>query len=139
MPKRDIYHESVRVALEKEGWQITHDPLNLAIEDTPLLADLGAEAVFVIERLGEQIAVEIKTFGGQSLVTNLHEAVGQYGVYKVALAELYPNWKIYLAVPEPVYNTFFQRRLVQMVLKSQQINIIVYNIQTQTIALWITH
>lgn len=110
MPKRDVYHQCVRIALEKDGWEITDDPLNLSIEDTPLLADLAAEAVFVAERKGEQIAVEIKTFAGQSLVTNLHEAVGQYGVYKVALAELYPTWTMYLAVPEPVYNNFFQRR-----------------------------
>lgn len=139
MPRRDVYHQCVRTALEKDGWEITDDPLNLSIEDTPLLADLGAEAVFVAERKGEQIAVEIKTFAGQSLVTNLHEAVGQYGVYTVALAELYPTWKMYLAVPEQVYNNFFQRRLVQLVIKNYKINIIVYNTDFQTITTWIIH
>ncbi len=27
MPARDIYHDTVRNALEKDGWTITHDPV----------------------------------------------------------------------------------------------------------------
>jgi XisH protein len=26
MPARDYYHEVVRLALQKDGWTITHDP-----------------------------------------------------------------------------------------------------------------
>ncbi len=26
MPARDVFHNTVRVALEKDGWTITHDP-----------------------------------------------------------------------------------------------------------------
>jgi hypothetical protein len=26
MPARDYYHEVVRIALQKDGWRITHDP-----------------------------------------------------------------------------------------------------------------
>jgi hypothetical protein len=81
MPRKDIYHDTVKIALEKDGWVIIKENLNLSVDDTPLYADLGAEAVFVAERKGEKAAFEIKTFGGQSFVTNLHEAVGQYGVY----------------------------------------------------------
>ncbi|WP_375341232.1 element excision factor XisH family protein [Plectonema radiosum] len=29
MPAKDIFHEVVKSALEKEGWRITHDPLFL--------------------------------------------------------------------------------------------------------------
>jgi hypothetical protein len=29
MPARDIYHATVKQALIKEGWEITHDPLKL--------------------------------------------------------------------------------------------------------------
>lgn len=31
MPAKDIYHDCVRNALIKNGWTITHDPLNLKI------------------------------------------------------------------------------------------------------------
>jgi hypothetical protein len=77
MPRKDIYHDVFKKALEKDGWVILKENLNLSVDDTPLYTDLGAEAVFVAERQGEKAAFEIKTFGGQSFVTNLHEAVGQ--------------------------------------------------------------
>ncbi len=31
MPAKDIYHDVVRTALEKDGWAITADPLTLKI------------------------------------------------------------------------------------------------------------
>jgi hypothetical protein len=31
MPAKDIYHETVKAALIKDGWTITDDPLNLKI------------------------------------------------------------------------------------------------------------
>lgn len=30
---RDLIHESVRIALEKDGWTITHDPFTLETGD----------------------------------------------------------------------------------------------------------
>lgn len=137
MPRKDIYHDCVKIALEKEGWLITHDPLNLTVDDTPLFADLGAEAMFVAERQGEKIAVEIKTFGGQSLVQNLHEALGKYNVYKTALSILYPDWNIYLAVPTNIYDNFFQRIFIQKVLKDYNVKLIVYNHESEIIESWI--
>ncbi len=29
MPAKDIYHDTVKKALIKDGWKITHDPLKL--------------------------------------------------------------------------------------------------------------
>ena len=36
MPRRDEFHYAVTAALEKEGWKITHDHLDLSVEDTSL-------------------------------------------------------------------------------------------------------
>ncbi len=33
MSAKDIFHESVRIAIEKDGWNITHDPLYLKVKD----------------------------------------------------------------------------------------------------------
>jgi len=41
MPARDVFHNTVRVALEKDGWAITHDPLFIIIEDFPALRCLA--------------------------------------------------------------------------------------------------
>jgi hypothetical protein len=137
MPRKDIYHDVFKKALEKDGWVILKENLNLSVDDTPLYADLGAEAVFVAERQGEKAAFEIKTFGGQSFVTNLHEAVGQYSVYKSALEILFPTWKLYLAVPEPTYHAYFLKPFIQKVMKDHRIEIVVYNIENESIALWV--
>jgi len=43
MPAKDIFHAVVRLALEKEEWTITHDPLYLKVDEDKLYVDLGAE------------------------------------------------------------------------------------------------
>jgi len=57
MPAKDIYHNTVRTALEKDGWTITNDPLTLEICDRSLFVDLGAEKILAAEKQGRKIAV----------------------------------------------------------------------------------
>jgi hypothetical protein len=45
VPARDVFHDHVRLALERDGWAITHDPLRLSVRRQPLYVDLGAERV----------------------------------------------------------------------------------------------
>ncbi|MDZ8257814.1 MAG: element excision factor XisH family protein [Nostoc sp. ChiQUE01b] len=44
MPAKDIYHNSVRNALEKESWHITNDPFILRWGTRDLYIDLGAQS-----------------------------------------------------------------------------------------------
>src|SRR4051794_39775287 len=100
MSARNIYHGAVVRALTADGWTITHDPLTLSFGGRDLFVDLGAERTAVAaERGGRQIAVEIQSFLGRSVVHDLHEAVGQYGVYRLVLSETEPDRVPYLAVP----------------------------------------
>ncbi len=57
---RDKYHQAVKIALEKEGWKVTDDPLKLEFEEVRIQIDLGAERFIAAERKNEKIAVEIK-------------------------------------------------------------------------------
>jgi len=50
MSARDIFHDAVKIALEKEGWIITHDPLSLEFGLGSLYVDLGAERIITAER-----------------------------------------------------------------------------------------
>ena len=59
---KDIFHDAVKTALVKEGWQITHDPYAFELGEVSFRIDLGAERVIAAERGDEKIAVEIKTF-----------------------------------------------------------------------------
>lgn len=49
---RDAYHQAVRIAIEKDGWQITHDPLELKFGNIGFEVDLAAQEVIAAERTG---------------------------------------------------------------------------------------
>ncbi len=137
MPRKDIYHESVRIALEKDGWTVTDDPLQIAIDETTIFIDLSVEPTYFAEREGEQIAIEIKSFRLQSSITSMYEALGKYCIYRTALRLDQSPFKLYLAVPEPTFDTFFQRRLIQEAINEYQVNLIIYNFESNTIVRWI--
>ncbi len=50
MPAKDLYHDTVKTALIKDGWTITNDPLTLNIEDRNLFIDFGAEKLLIAQR-----------------------------------------------------------------------------------------
>ncbi|MEG3930685.1 MULTISPECIES: element excision factor XisH family protein [unclassified Microcoleus] len=48
MPAKDRFHEAVKVALQKDGWTITDDPLTIPIERlSNLYIDFGAEKLLI--------------------------------------------------------------------------------------------
>ena len=59
MPAKDIFHNAVKHALEKDGWLITDDPIYLDFGGVEIYIDLGAEKIIAAEREGEKIAVEV--------------------------------------------------------------------------------
>lgn len=137
MARKDVYHDIVKRALEKESWKITADPLDLSVGGVELLADLGAEKVIAAEKNSEKIAVEIKSFIGQSPVSEFHKALGQYENYRLSLEELDADRHIWLAVSTTIWESFFQRDFIQKVLKKQKINVIVFEVEDEKIISWI--
>jgi hypothetical protein len=78
MPAKDLYHDTVKTALEKDGWTVTDDPLRLKIGTRNAAIDLGAEKLIAAERGSEKIAVEVKSFIGASLLNDLEKAWGSF-------------------------------------------------------------
>ncbi|BAY79765.1 fdxN element excision controlling factor protein (plasmid) [Nostoc linckia NIES-25] len=62
MSAKDVFHEVVKIALQKDGWQITHDPLLFNVGGVKMSIDLAAEKLIAAERENEKIAVEVKSF-----------------------------------------------------------------------------
>ncbi|MEH2457106.1 XisH family protein [Nostoc sp.] len=133
---KDRFHDAVRMALEKEGWSITADPYDISVGDVDFEIDLAAE-MLAAERAGEKIAVEIKSFIGRSSVSEFHTALGQFINYQFALEELEPERKLYLAVPESIHNSFFQRRFIRSVISRTQIRLLVYDEKQEVIVQWL--
>jgi XisH protein len=134
---KDLFHDAVRNALEKEGWTITDDPMSFKVGAIKFGIDLAAEKVLVAEKENEKIAVEIKTFSRQSPLNAFHEALGQYENYLIALDVYEPERILFLAIPINTYKTFFQKPFIQMVLQRKKIRLIIYNPSNETIASWI--
>lgn len=137
MSRKDTFHNIVRRALEKDGWTITHDPLLLRYELGNLYIDLGAEKVFAAEREGQKIAVEVKSFLQNSTISEFYSALGQFISYRILLAEQYPEYILYLAVPLDTYTSFFAIQLAQGIINSQQLKLIVYKPQQEVIDRWL--
>ena len=134
---RDTFHDAVRRALEKEGWQVTDDPLRLTYKGANLEIDLGAERVIAAQRNGERIAVEVKTFAvSRSALNEFHSALGQYINYRRALKSLQPDRKLFLAVPQDAFETFFQLPFTQEAIIADQVLLIVYEPNTEVILTW---
>lgn len=136
MPAKDIFHDVVKSALEKEGWNITDDPLFLRFGGLELFIDLGAERIIAAQKGEEKIAVEIKSFVGNSATTEFSTALGQFLKYQVALQEEQPGRILYLAVPQDTYRSFFNLELPRILVERYQINLIVYDPEEKVIVTW---
>lgn len=137
MPKLDIIHNAVKNALIKDGWLVTDDPYIIQYRRTVLYADLGAERPIAVERNGQKLVVEVKSFVGASKIQDLKEALGQYDIYRYLLEEIAPDRKLYVAVNKVAYNTFFTQDVTQLILNKHQLPIIVVDIEMEEILRWI--
>ena len=137
MSAKDIFHNTVRSALEKDGWTITEDPLFLQpSQRVKMKIDLGAEKLLSAFKGNRRIAVEVKSFVGLSTISEFHTAVGQFLNYRIALEKLEPERVLYLAVPADVYRNFFTDSFVEEVIERLQIKLLVFVVEKQEIALW---
>ena len=136
MPAKDIFHNAVRNALEKEGWIITNDPLFLRFGGVDMYVDLAAEQLMSAEKNGEKIAVEIKSFIGVSATTEFSTALGQFLKYQLALEEREPDRLLYLAIPIDVDRGFFSLELPRRLIDKYRVNLIVYEPEEENIVRW---
>jgi hypothetical protein len=139
MPRRDVYHYQTKRALEKDGWIITHDPLHIVWEEKPYAVDLGAERIIAAERGNEKLAIEIKSFIGQSFSFDFYEALGQFDSYFFALAEIEPERVTILAISSIAFDKFFTKKHVARLLELKNIPVVVVDVENEIITQWIRY
>ena len=138
MSAKDVFHQVVKKALQKDGWQITHDPLSISVGGVNLSIDLAAEKLIAAEKEGEKIAVEIKSFlERSSAISEFHTALGQFINYRGALKRRQPDRVLYLAVPLTTYKTFFNLDFPRDMIEENQVKMIIYDVEHEVIAEWI--
>jgi hypothetical protein len=134
---KDLFHDAVKVALQKDGWEITHDPYKLSGFATIFQIDIGAERLIAAQRDKELIAVEVKSFISSSSVYDFHLALGQYLNYSRGMRRADPERTLFLAVPESAYLGFFTEQDAQDAVTEYEINMLVYNDMKELIVKWL--
>jgi len=137
MSAKNVYHNAVVKALVADGWTVTHDPLPLLYGGRNLAVDLGAEQSAIAAEKGVQrIAVEIQSFLNQSAVRDLEEAVGQFEVYRIILAEREPDRVLYMAVPGRVADGILTEPFGQLIVARLQIPLLVFDEEQERVLRW---
>lgn len=134
MPAKDKYHDTVIRALQKDGWIITKEQVSFPVGGRNLWVDLQAEK----EKDERIILIEIKGFENiASPIAHLQQLLGQYVLYRVAVQVWKLNYPIYVAVPTPTYNSFFQEEIVKLAIQSIDMKLVVFDPNVEVITKWI--
>lgn len=100
--------------------------------------DLAAEKLLIAEKGTQKIAVEIKTFSGDSEVADLEQAISQYFTYLAVMSRNYPDRVLYIAVHEDIFTDIFEEEpLGKLILEDYKIPLIVFNPKRKVIVRWI--
>jgi hypothetical protein len=137
MPAKDIYHDSCKQALIKDGWHISHDPYNLKIGRKDLFIDLAGEKLIIAEKDTQKIAVEIKSFISPSEIRDLETALGQYVLYQNILSRIDPERTLYLAIRDASFLKLFEQEVGQILLENQVLKLFTFNPDQEVITRWI--
>jgi hypothetical protein len=140
MPARNLYHDAVVDALKADGWTITDDPLTLFFGGRNLYVDMAADRQSTVgaERGGERIAVEVQSFISKSEVADLHQAVGQYVIYRILLDELKSDRILFLAIPQEVYDAILSEQLGQLILARLHMKVLIFDPDSRKVIRWIS-
>jgi hypothetical protein len=95
------------------------------------------EGLIAAERGVEKIAIEVKSFISISPTHELNAAIGQFIAYRLALEELDPIRKVYLAVPVATYDDFLQRPFPSRMIEVNDVSLVIYDPIQEEILKWL--
>ncbi len=131
MSQSGDFYETVRQALDKDGWTITAAPFVVEYEDLRLFADFGAA------KGARSIVVEVGRFNGPSFIGDFHKITGWYYNCRSLMFEAAPESRIYLAVSRQQWEGKFQRPAIQVIIANQKICFLIFDPLTQMIVKWV--
>lgn len=129
MPIQDSCHPSVIIALQKDGWIITGQQVYIPKPDLYVFIDIEAQ------REERQAYIEVKCFPEANSTTEFYNAIGQYLVYRRVIATEKPEYILYLAVPDDVFDTLGET--YRGTIQENRVKIIVVNMKMEIVRQWI--
>lgn len=137
MPRKDNFHETVKIALKKQDWEITNDPLFVPTKGNfNFFIDLGAERIIGAEKNSEQIAIEVKSFSESSPMYTFYEILGQFLVYNIALQEQIKPWDLFIAISTMGFKRLNDSPIFAKAIEQYQLKFIIINANSQSVVKW---
>lgn len=133
MPAKDKYHDTVVTALQKEGWHVEEEQYALFVGNRILWIDIYATN----EQQERAILIEVKSFMSASQVEDLANAVGKYFIYRAILETYNRITKLYLSVPQDVFDAIFNEQLGLIVQEKLDISFALFDKELEIITQWI--
>jgi XisH protein len=134
MPAEDFYHQTVMTALEKDGWWIVQEQVQIRLANRKMWVDLE-----ISSDDGEKRLVEVKSFRNvRSPVDYLASVIGQYILYQSVLNYLQVTTSLYMAVPITAYGAILSEDIGQVAIRAAKMNLIVYDSVKEKVILWKT-
>ncbi|MBL8156208.1 MAG: hypothetical protein JNM70_18660 [Anaerolineae bacterium] len=134
MPAKDRYHDTVKRALRKNGWQITREQVRVTFEDKNLWIDIQAEHPDQ-ERI---VLIEVKELEKvSSPVEALACAIGKYLVYRMGLRNTNSDSPLYLAITSAAYDGVINTSLGQQAVAEFGILLLVFDPVQEVVQRWI--
>jgi hypothetical protein len=70
-------------------------------------------------------------------LSEFHAALGQFLNYRLALKIRQPARRLFLAVPQEIYQDFFLEEFAQLSITEYQLKLIIFHVENQEIVEWI--
>jgi hypothetical protein len=133
VPAKDRYHDAVRRALQKDGWQIVAEQLVFIGKERNIVIDLRAV------KEGEQaVLIEVKSFLGSALEA-LANALGKLLIYRYILAEIGEETPLWIAIPDHAYNDIGQQDIWLAMQQQTAMNVLVFSAEREEIMRWMPY
>jgi hypothetical protein len=98
---------------------------------------LAAErAVIGADRGGERIAVEVQSFLSPSPVADLEQALGQFIIYRSALARQQPDRPLFLVVDETCYDGILSEPVAHDPIADLGVRLLIFDPASRRVVRW---
>ncbi|MEZ4660274.1 MAG: element excision factor XisH family protein [Caldilineaceae bacterium] len=135
---KDLIHNAVGNALEKDGWTIVADPFRLDFKNFALRADLAARKLTSMEKLSFASSLKSSRFVGQFVRPRITASfIGQYQMYQDALILNQLDYTLYLGIGRDAYKDYFLQSGAEYAIQRYRIKLLVVDTNQEEISQWI--
>jgi hypothetical protein len=132
---KDFIHDSVKKALQKEGWKIIAEPFRLSSGNARFKMDLASEKQANTNEK-EVVIIEVKSFLKNAVLYPFYNAFGQYLLYRDALKHEGLDYEIFLAVGMDSFKELTKIPFVVRAIKNYDLKFVVVNLIKEKIITW---